>query len=78
MRNQRDDYSMNEKSTHIISQVVPDSPAGRVGIKAGDILVSVNGYELEDIFDYYYLADDEVLDIVVRRPLDAESRSFFT
>ena len=44
-----------------VSGVVPGSPAARKGIRADDILCSVNGLDIEDILDYRYaLAADRV------------------
>ena len=62
-----------DKSTHVISQVEEASPGARAGFKAGDILISINGHEIKDIFDYHYLSDDEKLDAVVLRK-DSEIR----
>ena len=35
-----------EEQPAIVGSVVPDSPAERVGIKAGDQIISVAGYEI--------------------------------
>ncbi len=44
-----------------ITDVLPRSRAERVGIRAGDVLVSVNGHEIHDVLDYrFYLADSIV------------------
>lgn len=37
-----------------IKEVTPRSHAERAGIKSGDALVSVNGYEIRDVLDYRY------------------------
>ncbi len=57
----------NKLSSHLISHVEPGSSAERAGIKAGDVLVSINGKPLKDIFDYHYLSDDERLILLVER-----------
>ena len=37
---------------HIVSAVAPGSIAEELEIEPGDVLVSVNGQEPEDVFDY--------------------------
>ncbi|MBQ7463419.1 MAG: DUF512 domain-containing protein, partial [Lachnospiraceae bacterium] len=50
---------MNDnESFRKISGVVPGSPACDAGIKAGDILVGINGLVIKDIFDYQYASLD--------------------
>ena len=44
---------------HKIESVDAGSIAEELGIEPGDVLVSVNGKKVEDIFDYRYLCDDE-------------------
>jgi len=36
-------------------------------IEAGDMLVSINNKEIEDIFDYQFLVDDEYLEILIEK-----------
>lgn len=50
---------------HLIVSVIEGSPADQVGIKKGYRLISLNGNEVEDIFDYEYIAEDTSLDITV-------------
>ncbi|MBR6795025.1 MAG: radical SAM protein, partial [Clostridia bacterium] len=41
-----------------ITEVTMRSRAYRAGVRAGDLLVSVNGEEIRDVLDYrFYLAD---------------------
>ena len=54
-------------SSHLISQVDAGSPAELAGILPGDVLVSIGGRALLDIFDYHYLSDERRLSVVVRR-----------
>lgn len=53
---------------HIISAVTPGSIAEEMEIKPGDVLVSVNGQEPEDVFDYRYLMNEEEVLVVIRKP----------
>ncbi|MDD6193926.1 MAG: DUF512 domain-containing protein [Lachnospiraceae bacterium] len=55
-------------TAHQIASVAPGSVAERAGIQAGDIITSLNGTNLLDIFDYYYYADEPSLDVVVEKP----------
>ena len=44
-----------------IERVADCSLAESVGIKSGDILISINGHEINDVLDYrFYLADTSV------------------
>ncbi len=44
-----------------ISSVEPSSPAAKVGIRAGDILISINGQDINDVLDYrFYLTEKHV------------------
>jgi putative radical SAM enzyme (TIGR03279 family) len=42
----------------VIERVLPDSAAADAGIEPGDILLSVNGQKISDIFDYRFLTAD--------------------
>ena len=45
-----------------ITDVAPRSRAARRGVKAGDILVSINGNDIRDVLDYrFYLAEQTVV-----------------
>ena len=50
---------------HKISYVAPGSIAEELGIVPGDRLISINGTQIEDIFDYRYLTDDEELTLLI-------------
>ncbi len=50
-----------------VSRTAAGSPAAQKGIRAGDILISINGHEIDDVLDYrFYLADDS-LHLMMRR-----------
>lgn len=51
---------------HKIDIVLEDSIAYSVGIKQGDELLTINGEELEDIFDYQYQTVNSEIDVLVR------------
>ena len=54
-------------TAHQISSVAPKSVAEQAGIQPGDMIKSMNGVQLLDIFDYYYMAEEPVLDVVVEK-----------
>ena len=57
-----------------ITDVLPNSRAQKAGIIAGDILVSINKKEINDVLDYrFYLACKSVLLVVTR---DGKKRKF--
>lgn len=53
---------------HIIKEVMQDSIAWELGIEAGDRLITVNGQEIEDVFDYHFYVNDEELVILIEKP----------
>lgn len=56
-----------KQTVHIIKSVFKDSIAEEMGIEAGDALLSVNGQEIADIFDYQYLIQEEYIEVLVRK-----------
>ncbi len=59
---------MKKNKEHIIRQIEPGSIAEELELEPGDVLVSVNGQSIEDIFDYHYLINEEYLEILIRKP----------
>ena len=57
-----------KKKEHIIQRIVPGSIAEEMEIEPGDVLVEINGHEIEDIFDYQYYCEDYELVVVIRKP----------
>ena len=54
------------RSGHKIKTVEEDSCAWELGVEPGMYLVSVNGREVEDIFDYRFLMADTEADVLIR------------
>lgn len=55
------------KHEHKISSVEPYSIAEELGIEPGDKLLTVNGNEIEDIFDYRYYIEDEQIVLLIEK-----------
>ena len=55
------------KRGHKISEVKPDSIASELELKPGDVLLAINGQEIEDVFDYHYYVNDEFLTLLVEK-----------
>ncbi|MBR4083786.1 MAG: DUF512 domain-containing protein [Lachnospiraceae bacterium] len=56
------------KKQHIISRVLPGSIAEELEIEAGDILLSIDNTEIEDIFDYQFLVQDTYIEVLIQKP----------
>lgn len=52
---------------HTIYKVAPGSIAEELELEPGDVLLSVNGHGIEDVFDYRYFTNEEYLTAVVRK-----------
>lgn len=50
-----------------ILHVRPGSEADALGLRAGDVVVAINGYVLRDVIDYQFHAVDEDAEMLVRR-----------
>lgn len=50
-----------------VYEIVPGSPAEKVGIKAGDALHTVNGHEIKDVLDYRFFIFENRLDLELSR-----------
>lgn len=50
-----------------ITGVVHRSPAFRAKIKKGDVLISVNGHEINDVLDYMFYCAEDRLELVLER-----------
>ncbi|MDD7219945.1 MAG: DUF512 domain-containing protein [Clostridia bacterium] len=52
---------------HVISSVLPGSIGEELELSPGDVLVSINGQPVEDVFDYRYLINDELVVLLIRK-----------
>ena len=52
---------------HIIYKVLENSIAQEMEIEPGDVLLKINDQEIEDIFDYHYLVNDEFIVLLIRK-----------
>ncbi len=60
------------KFEHRIKAVAPGSIAEELGIEQGDVLLSINDKEIEDVFDYRYLIDDDYIVMVIKKSNNEE------
>lgn len=58
---------MKKKKRHVISKILPGSIAQELELEPGDVLVSVNGQQVEDVFDYRYLMNEEYVTLLVEK-----------
>ena len=56
-----------KKNLHVISRVLPGSIGEELELEPGDILVSINGLPVEDVFDYRYLMNDDLVELLIRK-----------
>ncbi len=61
-----------EHKTHRIKEVVRYGIAEELGVEAGDILLSINGCEVNDVIDYRYLTKEEYIEVLIRKPRGEE------
>lgn len=52
---------------HKIKEIEPDSIAEELELESGDVLMSVNGEEVQDVFDYQFLIQEEYLEILIQK-----------
>ena len=57
-----------KRHEHIVSGVLPGSIAEEMGIEPGDKLLSIDGQEITDIFDYQFYVEDEELLLLIEKP----------
>ena len=57
---------------HKIARVLPGSIAEEMEIEVGDLLIKINDQEMDDIFDYQYLCQDDYLEVLIEKPSGEE------
>lgn len=57
-----------KKKEHKIASVLPGSIAEELEIEPDDVLISVNGVQVRDVFDYRYQLNEEYVTVTVRKP----------
>ena len=50
-----------------ITEVLRNSPSKRKGIAAGDVLISINGNEINDVLDYRFYLTDTKIELLCKR-----------
>lgn len=60
--------SFMKKTEHVIKKVEEGSIAWEMEIKPGDILLKINDEEIEDIFDYQFMIQEEYIEVLVQKP----------
>lgn len=58
---------MNKLKQNIIIKVEAGSIAEELGIQAGDTLLSINGKQIVDVFDYRYLINEEYIEVEIKK-----------
>ena len=57
-----------KKLDHIIKKVLPGSIAEEMGMEPGDKLLQISDTDIEDIFDYQFLVQDEYIEVLIEKP----------
>ena len=61
-------FGYMKRHTHIIEAVEEGGIAAELGIEPGDRLLSIDGHEIEDIFDYQFYVEEEELLLLIEKP----------
>ncbi|MCC2254722.1 DUF512 domain-containing protein [Ruminococcus sp. CLA-AA-H200] len=57
-----------KRHVHVVRNVSCGSIADELGIEPGDRLLSIDGHEIEDIFDYQFYVEDEEILLLIEKP----------
>ena len=60
-------HGKHKMKEHTIKTVESGSIAEELELEPGDILLSINSEEIEDIFDYRFIIKDEYLEVAIRK-----------
>lgn len=60
--------SFMKKTEHVIKKVDEGSIAWEMEIEPGDVLLKINDEEIEDIFDYQFMIQEEYIEVLVQKP----------
>lgn len=60
-------FGYMKRHTHIIEAVEEGGIAAELGIEPGDRLLSIDGHEIEDIFDYQFYVEEEELLLLIEK-----------
>lgn len=52
---------------HIIKNISKNSIAQEMGIETGDVLLAINGNDIEDIFDYQFFTQEEYIEVLIKK-----------
>ncbi|MGN0202936.1 MAG: DUF512 domain-containing protein [Coprococcus sp.] len=55
-----------KKHLHVIKSIEPGSIAEEMELMPGDTVLAINGQEIEDVFDYHFLINDEYIEMLIR------------
>lgn len=58
---------MKKYCGHVIKSVKEDSIASELSIEAGDVLMKINGEQVEDVFDYHYMINEEFIEVLIKK-----------
>ena len=58
---------MKKQKGHLIKSVDPGSIAEELELEPGDVLLTIDGEEIEDIFDYDYMTDSESFVMTIQK-----------
>ena len=56
-----------KKKGHVIKEVIEGSIAWELELEPGDILLKINDNDIEDIFDYQFLIEDEYIEVLIEK-----------
>jgi C-terminal processing protease CtpA/Prc len=48
-----------------ITGIISGSPADKVGVKAGMLLISINGHSVRDVLDYMFYASETEVNLLI-------------